>query len=71
MFLPSYEGAVNAFKQRRYEGDTCREEYDGIAALLCEGTSHDDLECQVPGGRSLISRLRVIQEGRVWFPNDP
>ena len=34
MFLPGYEGAVNAFKQRRYEGDTCREEYDGIAALL-------------------------------------
>lgn len=34
MFLPDYEGAMNAFKQRRYEGDTWREEYDGNAALL-------------------------------------
>lgn len=29
MFLPGDEGAINAFKQRRSEGDTGREEYDG------------------------------------------
>ena len=33
MFLPDYEDAMNAFKQRRYEGDTWRE-YDSNAALL-------------------------------------